>query len=787
MSLNFGYMKSFLSFAFILLIYTVTSGCKPPELENGCDPNSRSFLNLLFVKNLTTDRSPSCVPYFERGEPSFLSYGVFTFGSPAEVITAAIAKGKIYIGGFFDQMAALTGGGAYVWSDSGKPVASTYCPQLEVFDESLPGYGTINQAVMDPAGNLYILGKFTHIQGYPRRNLAKINSKCQLDLSFDARLNPSTTIYYDLLYLDGRIFFAGDFQSSNGAITNFPSTTFREHVASVNAITGQIEDWAPIVSGTDVKCLATDGSFIYIGGEFTTVNSNPSAYLGKIHKINGSDFYSIVTPNGNVNTLEIKDGILYLGGVFSSLNSGAAVRSKLAAIDLTSNTVTSAFSSLVIAGNAVFDIAIYNDQLFVAGEISTPRLGIFKTDLTGTTPSPDYALDGIFQYVYKLSIIDDHLFAFGMFETVRTLDRKYVFQLHIPTDVVTQFNPKLFNANNTFNGVALKMKDNVIFLGGGFGAIDTRAQGYFAELDLQTGVPTDWNPEPNDLVSTMLIAENRLYLHGQFSLINNTVRQSTAAFDLDTKSLLAWNPIFQASSIESLVYHQNSIYAAGVFPDVNSVPVNRIAKLDPIASTFDANFLANPNNTVRSLQVWNDELYVAGQFTTIPNVAVHLAKLNRFTGAFQSTHSDTFTSNFSAYSAFVSDNRLILSGQYETTAPYAGFGLSFYQLPDLTSIPTNGTLPNTSEFVRSMDQNDNRIYLGGFISSIGGNPRNGIFSLDRQTLTLNSWDPKLESGSAIRKIILNGNALYAFGNILNANKRYRIGIVKLDADSGFLY
>ncbi|MCW7504686.1 Kelch repeat-containing protein [Leptospira paudalimensis] len=780
-------MHFYSRFTFFFVIFCLAIGCKVSELNNACDPSSKSFLTFLLIKNVANDRSPSCVPYIDRNEPNFVSYGVFTTGSPAEVVTATISKGKIYIGGLFDQIAATTGGGAFIWSDSSIPIASTYCPQLDVFDEVGSTYGTINHAVLDQEGNLYILGKFTHIQGIPRNNIAKINQKCQLDLRFDARLNTSSSIFYDLIYLDGRIFFSGDFQTSNGPITNFPSPTNREHIASINATTGVIDSWAPNVSGTDVKSLVTDGTYIYIGGSFTAVNGNGAGNLGKLHKDNGNTFYPIVDTNGSVNTLLLKDGTLYVGGVFSSLNAGTVTRSKLAAIDLTTNTVTSSFSSLLISGNAVFDLAIYKDQLFVAGEISTPRLGIFKVDLSGNLQPSNYNLDGVYANVYKLSIVDDKLYAFGFFESVRNLERKYFFQLNIETDEVTSFDPRLFNLNFEFQGVALKLKENVLFLGGGYGAIDTRTRNYFAELDLATGTPTDWDPNPNDIVTQMLAVDNKLYLHGQFTSIVNTTRQSTAAFQLDTKTLLTWNPIFPASSIETMIFHKDSIYASGNFTTLNSIPVNRIVKLDSIESGFDANFLPNPNNTVRSLLIWEEELLASGQFTTFSNPAVHLAKINRFNGTFIKTHTDSFTSNFSAYSIFVSDNRLIMSGQYQTTSPYPGNSLSYYQLPDLTSIQTNGTLATASEFVRSIDQNENKIYLGGLISTVSGAQRVGIFSQNRSDLTLNSWDPKFQVGSTVRKVISNGNSIYVFGNITNPNKRYRAGLVKLDKDSAFLY
>ncbi len=164
------------------------------------------------------------------------------------------------------------------------------------------------------------------MQGYPRRNLAKLNSNCKLDLNFDARLAGTNTILYDLLYLDGRIFVAGDFRTSNGAFTNFPSPTFREHLASLDAKTGLVDSWSPNVTGTDVKRLVTDGQFIYFVGSFTAVNSGGAGFLSKVDKNNGSTFFSMPQLSGNASTLKISNGILYLGGDFTMINPGAFLK-----------------------------------------------------------------------------------------------------------------------------------------------------------------------------------------------------------------------------------------------------------------------------------------------------------------------------------------------------------------------------------------------------------------------------------------------------------------------------
>ncbi|TGL54066.1 hypothetical protein EHQ59_07685 [Leptospira kemamanensis] len=778
-------MKSFLSFAFVWFLFLTLTACKPPSLNNGCDPSSRSFFELLVVKNAINDRSPSCIPYLDRIQTSFLNYGVFDAGSSSGIFSAAIHQGKMIIAGTFTQLAVATGGGAFVWKDSAKPIGSTYCPQLDVFDDSSNTAGSINHAVKDPDGNLFILGNFSHIQGVSRRYLAKINPNCQLDQNFNANLNNIGAFYYDILYLEGRIFISGSFQSALGPITNVPVATNRSHVASFNAVTGQLDDWNPNISGSNVKSIVTDGTFIYIGGDFTAVNANGAGNLGKLHKDNGTTFYPTMNTNGGVNALAIHNGVLYFGGYFST--AGLDSRSRLAAINLSDNTLLPYFNTLGIVGFSVEDLVIYNDQLIVAGEISSPRLGMLKTDLTGNLLDSDYSIGGGVQAVYKLSVIDDKLFAFGFFETVRSISRNHFFQLDLITDEVTSFDPKFLNTNTSALGVAIPFKDNVIFLGGGFGAIDTQNKKYLAEIDLETGIPTPWDPNPDSVVNKLTIHNATLYLTGTFTTILGTTRNSSAAIDLNTYSLLDWNPVFSNGSVETMLVVDQSIYVGGTFQNINTIPYNRLAKIDAITGAPDSSFLPNPSGEVRSLQFYNNELYAIGQFTSIPNAATYLASLNPITGGFIRTHTDTFDNNFSAYSGFISDNRLIMTGQYSTTAPYIANGFSIYNIPDLTSVTPSGSFSNNGQFMRSAVQNEKQIFFGGNIENFGGLSRVGIMSINRSTFALTAWDPKLSSGTNVYEVMLKDQAIYVVGSIPGVANRYRSGIVKLDLETGASY
>lgn len=775
---------------FIFLFHAVCF-CKPARLENSCDVISQSFWELTFIKNLINDKSPGCHPYFARNEPQFLTYGVFSGASNGFVIAAETIKDKLYIGGVFDQIAATTGSAAFVWKDSALPIASTYCSQVDLFDQGAGNpAGHINQAIKDPEGNLYILGKFTHVQGYPRRNLAKLNSNCKLDLNFDARLAGTNTILYDLLYLDGRIFVAGDFRTLNGAFTNFPSPTFREHLASLDAKTGLVDSWSPNVTGTDVKRLVTDGQFIYFIGDFTAVNSGGAGFLSKVDKNNGSTFFSMPQLSGNASTLKISNGILYLGGDFTTLNPGAFSRDKLAAIRLSDNTVLPAFSSIVINGS-VKELVVWENSIFVAGDITGPRLGLFKTDLNGTVLSNNYDITGNFPGIYKLSIIEDKLYAFGYFDTVRGLDRKNFFHLDLNTDTVTNWDPKFFNANSESQGVALPIKDDIIFLGGGFGALDVRLRDKIAEFDLATGYPTDWNPMATggSAISVMTKEENTLYFAGDFTGLEGTNQSGNAAYDVTTKTRLPWNPTISGGSVNTMKSKNGSIYLGGNFNQTNGTNTPSLSKVDQLSGSLDSNFVSGVNNIVEAIEFYQDQLLIAGKFDAVPASSRFLASLNPQNGSFVRTHDKVFDlgNSASAFSLFVSGDRLFMSGQYIVNSPFPSISLSAYQLPNLNSISLPQSFGANTNFARSFVETENRIFLGGTILDFSGTARVGLISLDRSNGRLNDWNPRLANSDTVRKILYIDKTIFAFGGISSGGNKYRSGFIKIMPDTGYVF
>jgi hypothetical protein len=107
----------------------------------------------------------------------------------------------------------------------------------------------------------------------------------------------------------------------------------RNYLFAFDKNTGAISDnFVPILDDR-VLSLATDGTFVYAGGEFTHTNGTTTRKLVKLD-LSGkvvSAFNGRVTQGARVNDLALANGLVYLAGEFEKVN--AVERLGLAAVD----------------------------------------------------------------------------------------------------------------------------------------------------------------------------------------------------------------------------------------------------------------------------------------------------------------------------------------------------------------------------------------------------------------------------------------------------------------------
>jgi hypothetical protein len=95
------------------------------------------------------------------------------------------------------------------------------------------------------------------------------------------------------------------------------TTIARSHLAAIDLTTGDLLPWSPSTNGS-VLAMVTDGTTLYIGGSFTTVNSTAQARLAALDAA-GALVPWATGASATVDALHLRGTTLYVGGAFTTL------------------------------------------------------------------------------------------------------------------------------------------------------------------------------------------------------------------------------------------------------------------------------------------------------------------------------------------------------------------------------------------------------------------------------------------------------------------------------------
>jgi len=191
---------------------------------------------------------------------------------------------------------------------------------------------------IQPVGDrVFVAGTFSSIvdpsgRSYPAQNLAVFSATTgAADLSFAGGTNNTVTS----LATDGStLYLGGTFGTVNGQA--------RKGLAALDTATGALRSWNPSVAGTgQVDAVAWSSGSVYAGGNFTSVSGGggtSQADLAKLAASSGAvDTTWTPAPNGRVRALNVAAGgsaRLFVGGDFTSVSAKAST-DKVAAVALT--------------------------------------------------------------------------------------------------------------------------------------------------------------------------------------------------------------------------------------------------------------------------------------------------------------------------------------------------------------------------------------------------------------------------------------------------------------------
>ena len=344
--------------------------------------------------------------------------------------------------------------------------------------------------------------------------------------------NASTTFngeVFTAVVSGNTIYVGGTF---TGAISNGHTTT-RHGLAAVDATTGALLPWNPNAVG-EVRILATDGTNVYAGGNFTSIGGVARTRLAEIDGTTGALVTSFNhSANAEVRGMTVGSGNLYVGGSFTAID-GQAV-GYMAAFTLSTGARNTAWSP--VANQRVNSMTFANNQVYVGGKYnqingaSNPRLRAFNPT-TGAVvasfkPAAPYE-------VYGVAVGASGVYAAVAGPGGRAIGFSLTgaVQWTQTTDGDTQ---------------AVAVMDQTVYVGGHFdNACKTPAtgtmgvclggsthRGKLLAVDL-SGVLQSWNPDGNGVQGTHQLVANpalhQIVAAGQWPQLNGVQHQGFAIF-----------------------------------------------------------------------------------------------------------------------------------------------------------------------------------------------------------------------------------------------------------------
>jgi len=318
---------------------------------------------------------------------------------------------------------------------------------------------------------------------------------------------------------------------------------------------------------------------------------------------------------------------------------------------------------------------------------------------------------------------------------------------------------------------------------------------------------TEWNPDPTGGISatgiySMVLEGDTLYVAGDFTSIGGQTRMGIAALekanvgDATGRAITDWDPNPQGGTVNTMTLSGTTLYVGGTFTSIGEQTRSRIAAIDTVGAgdgTGRANAAWNPNvtgNSVNESLISGTKLYVGGDFSVIGqqnrnSIAVlDTVGTGDGTGKANATWDPDITS--SAVTAMAHDtanNRLYVGGNFSSVGGQIRYNAAMVDTVgggDGTGSVNAVFKPDANDHVHAitLSGDGSTLYMGGVFTGIGGLARNRIAAINKTTGIATNWNP--DSNGRVTAMILSGNTLYVGGLFTSIGGQARNRIAALD-------
>jgi hypothetical protein len=376
-------------------------------------------------------------------------------------------------------------------------------------------------------------------------------------VAFDRATGATTAFSVDVNAVPYALAVSGAQIIAGGDFTSAGPWTPRNTLAAIDTTTGAATAWNPSLPGT-TSAVTVSGSKVYVAHQSKTVNFPPQTHtsIAVVDATSGS--VSDLGPDvlgPTVDSLAVAGGVIYLGGLFTSVSGQP--RANLASVTIATGAVTSWNPGTGAAGSQngrVVNVAPAGSTVYVEGSFVSVG-GMARNGLA--------AIDGT-------------------------------------SGIPTSWNPHLTGGGGASNPsylTNLVVSGTTVYVGGAFDTADGQPRVGVASFDTQTNQITPWNPqrqlEPSLFSEALLVGSGVAYLSSR-----NSVDQTTTltAYDTATGQPTGWqiqvNPTGNIAepfaSLWTYALTSDGIYVAGSFTHMNGQNVSNYARFAVSGTTVRA-------------------------------------------------------------------------------------------------------------------------------------------------------------------------------------------------------
>lgn len=571
-----------------------------------------------------------------------------------------------------------------------------------------------------------------------------------------------------------------------------------------------------------VHSMVTDGTTLYVGGEFTTVSTvigDPVSVTRNNLAIIDLATYELSSIDPDVDSavyalaLSSDGGTLYLGGEFACVggvdelfNCIGDERSSLAAIDTATGDAT-VFDPMVMFGVYALDLTSDDSILYAGGDFTDVNSGTTRNYLAAFTtadgvatafdPSPDNTVEEI-----VLSSDDSVLYVGGSFATVGgTILQENLAAIDTTSgEIVTGFD---IAPNSGVGEFAISSDDTTMYFVGTWSFFRTNS-GKAAPFDEETQSAVKPYARVSGGTEVLVAISDRQggwYIGGDFTLVGTTSQPRIAHITSEGVLDTDFNPDIDNGAVRALALSPDgaTVYAGGSFNLVdNGTARNYVAAFSAADGSTTA-FDPSAGATVHTLALSSDgeTLYLGGEFGAVNGGGT----LRNHLAAFDTTGAGTVLLFNPDPDGFVrtlaltgDDTTLFMGGDFNVVATGSGSATTTRNYIAAFDTTATGTVavfdPNADNTVQELEfgPGETTIYAGGSFANIGGQVRAEFAELDVTTGSSTALDAEVVSGggSTVYAIELSSdeNTIYLGGNFTDVDGQSRANFAEIDATTG---